>query len=70
MSTDLGNLYDTEEAARFLRVTPMTVRKWAHDGLLPARRAGSKIRFTKEDLEAFLRPASETPWRKGAAGDQ
>jgi excisionase family DNA binding protein len=69
MSTDLGVLYDTEEAAEFLKVTPVTVRKWAHQGLLPARRAGSKIRFTKEDLESFLKPASG-PWRKGAAGSR
>lgn len=46
-------LLTTAEVARYLRVSPMTVRRWAASGELPARRAGSLYRFAREDVETF-----------------
>jgi excisionase family DNA binding protein len=50
------SLLNTEEAARFLRVSEASVRRWSDAGLLPARRVGRRRerRFSKADLERFL----------------
>src|SRR3984893_2601077 len=49
-------LYNTEEAAGFLRVSEASVRRWSDAGLLPARRVGRRRerRFAQEDLVRFL----------------
>jgi excisionase family DNA binding protein len=70
MRTVLGTLYDVEEAAEYLHVLPVTVRRWAREGRLPARRAGTRIRFTEEDLQAFLRPVVGEPWRRSSTRNQ
>lgn len=53
-------LLNTAEAARFLRVSQASVRRWSDSGLLHARRVGRRRerRFTEEDLRGFLGPAS------------
>lgn len=50
------SLYNTEEAARFLRVSQASVRRWSDTGLLPARRVGRRRerRFAEGDLLTFL----------------
>jgi hypothetical protein len=50
---------NTAEAARFLRVSEASVRRWSDAGLLPARRVGPRQerRFTEVDLLAFMAPA-------------
>jgi excisionase family DNA binding protein len=45
----------TEEAAKFLKLTPFTVRDYARRRILPARKAGKGWRFYKPDLVAWLR---------------
>ena len=49
-------LLNTKEAARFLRVSEASVRRWSDAGLLPARRVGRRRerRFAQEDLVRFL----------------
>lgn len=56
-------LLNTAEAARFLRVSQASVRRWSDSGLLQARRVGRRRerRFTEADLKHFLAPASKTP---------
>ena len=53
-------LLNTAEAARFLRVSQASVRRWSDSGLLRARRVGPRRerRFTEVDLRRFLAPAS------------
>jgi transcriptional repressor of dcmA and dcmR len=53
-------LLNTAEAARFLRVSQASVRRWSDSGLLAARRLGRRRerRFTEADLKRFLAPAS------------
>lgn len=50
------SLLNTEEAARFLRVSQASVRRWSDSGLLPARRVGRRHerRFAEGDLIRFL----------------
>ena len=52
----MDNLLNTAEAARFLRVSQASVRRWFDAGLLPGRRVGRRgeRRFREEDLLAFL----------------
>jgi transcriptional repressor of dcmA and dcmR len=56
-------LLNTAEAARFLRVSQASVRRWSDSGLLQARRVGRRRerRFTEADLKRFLAPASKAP---------
>jgi transcriptional repressor of dcmA and dcmR len=58
-------LLNTAEAARFLRVSQASVRRWSDSGLLQARRVGRRRerRFTEADLKRFLAPASKTSAR-------
>ena len=50
------SLLNTEEAARFLRVSQASIRRWSDAGLLPARRVGRRRerRFAHADLVQFL----------------
>ena len=54
-------LLNTEEAARFLRVSEASVRRWSDAGLLPVRRIGGRRerRFREADLIEYL--GSGTP---------
>jgi excisionase family DNA binding protein len=69
MSAQYNNesLLNTAEAARFLRVSQASVRRWFDAGLLPGHRIGRRRerRFREEDLVAFLNQstprASGTP---------
>jgi hypothetical protein len=49
-------LLNTEEAARFLRVSEASIRRWSDAGLLPVRRIGGRHerRFREVDLIAYL----------------
>ncbi len=51
-----SRLLNTEEAARFLRVSEASIRRWSDAGLLPVRRVGGRRerRFTEADLIAYL----------------
>ena len=58
-----NSLLNTEEAARYLRVSEASIRRWSDSGLLPARRVGRRRerRFAEADLVHFLgRPSGET----------
>lgn len=41
------------QVARLLHVSPKTVNRWAHQGLLPAAQTlGGHLRFRRSDVEA------------------
>jgi excisionase family DNA binding protein len=63
-------LLNTAEAARFLRVSSASVRRWSDSGLLRSRRVGPRRerRFTEADLESFLTPGSSAAARPGVPG--
>jgi excisionase family DNA binding protein len=58
-----NSLLNTEEAARFLRVSQASIRRWSNAGLLPARRVGRRRerRFAQADLVQFLGQRSGDP---------
>jgi excisionase family DNA binding protein len=53
----LERLMNVKEAADFLNVSEMTVRRWTNDGLLKCYRVGGRRarRFKQEDLLAYLK---------------
>jgi excisionase family DNA binding protein len=58
-----NSLLNTDEAARFLRVSQASIRRWSDSGLLPVRRIGRRRerRFAKGDLVQFLGQPSGDP---------
>src|SRR5690242_5585574 len=65
MPEDSGDLLDIKQAARFLKVSETSLRRWTNDGRLACLRIGRKRerRFRRVDLLAFLeaQPASFEP---------
>jgi transcriptional repressor of dcmA and dcmR len=55
-------LLNTEEAARFLRVSEASIRRWSDAGLLSARRVGGRRerRFREADLIRYLGTGEST----------
>ena len=51
-------LYTIQDAARELGISPISVRRKIRAAELPHRRIGSLIRFTPEDLAAYLEAAA------------
>jgi excisionase family DNA binding protein len=45
-----------EEVAEWLRLTPRTVRRMAHDGRLTAYGNGNIVRFREDEVRNFLKP--------------
>ncbi|WP_435109789.1 helix-turn-helix domain-containing protein [Nocardiopsis synnemataformans] len=50
-------LLTTAQVARYLRVHPKSIRRWARDGDLVEVRVGSVPRYRPADLDAWLDPA-------------
>jgi len=51
----LEPVWDCNDAARFLRLHPKTVKRMARLGLIPARRLGRRWFFRPSDLDALVR---------------
>src|ERR1700704_2894170 len=56
-------LLNTAEAARFLRVSQASIRRWSDAGLLSSRRVGRRRerRFAESDLVQFLNRGEKPP---------
>ena len=51
----MENFLNDEEAAKFLRLSPQTLRNWRTQSRGPAYiKAGRAIRYAMEDLRAFM----------------
>ena len=66
-------MLNTAEAARFLRVSQASIRRWFDAGLLTGHRVGRRRerRFTEPDLIAFMSrstPRADTPAAASVAG--
>jgi excisionase family DNA binding protein len=53
----LESLLDSEEAGRFLRIHPATVKRLARSGRLPGFRIGNRWRFRFSDLDDWAHSA-------------
>lgn len=52
-----ASLLDSEEAGRFLRIHPATVKRLARSGRLPGFRIGNRWRFRFSDLDDWAHSA-------------
>lgn len=52
---ELVPLWTDEDVAAYLRVEVSTVRKWAKQGRIPVRKAGSLNRFDPKEIETWTR---------------
>src|SRR6202022_4382237 len=61
--SESDSLLNTEEAARYLRVSQASIRRWSDAGLLSGRRVGRRRerRFSIADLQDFLGQRSGAP---------
>jgi excisionase family DNA binding protein len=56
MTTDLKNeLLTVAETCRYLKVSPRTLYRYIRDRRLPGFKLGKEWRFTRTDLEQWLR---------------
>ncbi|HOK32540.1 MAG TPA: helix-turn-helix domain-containing protein [Limnochordia bacterium] len=53
----------TREAARYLGLSPITMRRLAKRGELPHVRVGKALLFRVVDLDAFLEARTTTQWQ-------
>lgn len=69
MSGDTGDLLDIHDAARFLGVSEVSVRRYTNSGDLPCLRVGGRRerRFRRVDLEAFAGIPGQTRESNGDA---
>src|ERR1700704_3867746 len=66
-----NKLLNTLEAARFLRVSEASIRRWSNAGLLPVRRIGGRRerRSREADLVKYLGGAGGAPSGRHAGAD-
>lgn len=48
------DILTTEEAANYLQVQPITIREWAREGNIPAKKIGRQWRFSKRVLLEWI----------------
>jgi len=48
------------EVAQMLRVSRQTIYNMIREGKIPHFRVGSKVRFNRKDVEAFMQPVAIT----------
>jgi excisionase family DNA binding protein len=68
----MERLLDVKDAAAFLKVSEMTIRRWTNAGKLKCYRVGGKRerRFHMSDLEAFLQGSPEHGLKPLGLGNQ
>lgn len=53
MATTIPNMYDCEEAAEYLGIEPVTLRRYALDKRIHGYKAGANWVFTQDELDRF-----------------
>lgn len=62
MSAITNDLLNTKQAAKFLNVSEISIRRWTNSGKLPCMRVGDRRerRFNRQDLASFLEKQSSS----------
>jgi excisionase family DNA binding protein len=55
----LAKLLNTKELAEYLKLTKVTIYKYAKEGKIPACRVGSRWRFDKNQIDELLKKGEE-----------
>ena len=58
----MGQILTTKELAEYLKLTEVTIYKYAKEGKIPGFKVGSRWRFDKDQIDELL--------RKGEKGNQ
>ena len=59
--SQLDQVWDCQQAARFLRIHPATVKRLARRGCLPGFRIGNRWRFRSSDPDDWAHSALSSP---------
>jgi excisionase family DNA binding protein len=52
---DVGQVLTAQELAKYLKLTEVTIYKYAKEGKIPACRVGSRWRFDKDKVDELLK---------------
>ena len=55
----MGQMLKVRELAEYLKLTEVTIYKYAKEGKIPACRVGSRWRFDKEQIDELLKSKEE-----------
>jgi excisionase family DNA binding protein len=56
----MGQILNTKELAKYLKLTEVTIYKYVKEGKIPGRRIGSRWRFDKDQIDELLRREEES----------
>jgi len=56
----VAKLLSTKELAEYLKLTEVTIYKYAHEGKIPGVKVGSRWRFDKDQINELLRKEEES----------
>ncbi len=60
------NYISIEDAALFLNIKPVTLRKWIKDKNVPAHKIGKQWKFKRSELEEWVIKAVRAQWSNAA----
>jgi len=55
----VAKLLNTKELAEYLKLTEVTIYKYANEGKIPGAKVGSRWRFDKDHIDELLRREEE-----------
>lgn len=55
----MGKILTTKELAEYLKLTEVTIYKYANEGKIPGFKIGSRWRFDKDQIDSFLKNEEE-----------
>ena len=55
----MGQVLTTKELAKYLKLTEVTIYRYANEGKVPGRRVGSRWRFDKDKIDELLQSKEE-----------
>lgn len=55
----MGEMLTTKELASYLKLTEVTIYKYAKEGKIPGFKIGSRWRFAKDQIDELLRKEEE-----------
>ncbi len=55
----MAKLLTTKELAEYLKLTEVTIYKYAKEGKIPGVKVGSRWRFDKDQIDGFLKSKEE-----------
>jgi len=55
----VGKILTTKELARYLKLTEVTIYKYANEGKIPGFKIGSRWRFDKDQIDDLLKSGDD-----------